>query len=323
VSSTHIVFPSSKLSWRTNRRAAAASARGPWPCSLHQGRWTDLAEKYHGVAREPPHSVYARDVPPSQRWSRILRRGMDRWYTYVVTARIIPERLRAVIGIDLQFPTLEYTNVVASRSQWTVRSTGGQIGVVVRLAEELEDLATFANEVVHILRYATDAIAFTDGVNADVDIISIVDTQTDRLLVLEPFFAEFVPNPQERTHDSSDVIMLSLNSSALRQALADFRDAFASAHNTPFFAFRAVECIRAEFEQGHANRKHAWRAMRDALGIGEDFLQPLVEASKRRRHGEFVFLTAKDRYVLLKSAWTVIDRYIAFLKRPVQPRNRH
>ena len=76
----------------------------------------------------------------------------------------------------------------------------------------------------------------------------------------------------------------------LRTALSDIRDAIRRFKDTPLYAYRAIESIRQHYERNKgdndANRRQAWKEMRQDLDLKESELRLVADASKYVRHGQ-------------------------------------
>jgi hypothetical protein len=110
-----------------------------------------------------------------------------------------------------------------------------------------------------------------------------------------------------------DVVSTSLRSPSLKVALAAFREALAAPLTSPIAAYRAVEAIANGFANHGMTRSETWAALRHNLKVDKDWLRLMADESAPRRHGVLSDISAAHRTTILRRAWQLIERYVAYL----------
>lgn len=107
-----------------------------------------------------------------------------------------------------------------------------------------------------------------------------------------------------------------LGSLPLGRAMSDLRSAILEPRDTAFHCQRAIESLRHHFA---GERREQWESLREALNVTEETLRSVEDAGQAQRHGEVAEMSAADRDAAVLLAWTVIDRFVAYLDNDETP----
>ena len=100
------------------------------------------------------------------------------------------------------------------------------------------------------------------------------------------------------------------------RALNDLRNALANHYDTSFYAYRAIESIKAVFvEDDDARRENnaqGWETMRSSLRISQRFIMEIKQNADLQRHGQNTIVVADERLEAMRRAWMVVGRYVHY-----------
>ncbi len=267
-------------------------------------------------------------------------------FTYVFSGVVIPERANVHIIISPQAPVklrLHLPKGDEMRFDVSISISDSQIAVVVKSGERIDDLKIVRNHIEYFVRSIVDAFGYTDGRGYDVEITSVVgqedgqpwasfpvwavfgvevsalqQTKSERPISFDEVVPLLLELPQQ---NDSDPIIAKLAPQQLRRCLGDLREAIRSPHDTGFFCFRAIECIRQCFvllEDGD-DHKISWERMGKDLRISESWTKDLAPVSVLQRHGMGHYMSEKDRVQAMQRTWRVVDRFIIYAKNGFEP----
>ena len=94
-------------------------------------------------------------------------------------------------------------------------------------------------------------------------------------------------------------------------------------HVAPVNCARAMDRIKHLIASPGSTDAQAWRQMREALHIDEDYLKFITEASKGPRHGRPGHTPGIETTEATRRAWSVMNRYFEFVKRGRTPLATH
>lgn len=160
-----------------------------------------------------------------------------------------------------------------------------------------------------------DLYAYTKGWNLTVILDAmIVDGSKSRLAVSEKGLPPLVSSIAD-DEDFRAVSALLLKKFNLKFALHDLIVAIGALNYPHIGTARSMEAIRGMIAPDARNESEAWRTMRSLLNIERDYLQRITDASRGPRHGDRGGATGDTQMTVMQRAWTIMDRYLEFLKR--------
>ncbi len=205
-------------------------------------------------------------------------------------------------------------------SEWTIVLAESKFRVLAR-GSRPNDLATFRNEVMSVVRGVLDALGFHLGavltpefhglVSFSVDgaagVLGVPTVAWHELTGRDPAAALRVA-----ATDLGPFMQAAAENSLIRYALSDLSMAMDRPDDTRFYAYRAVESARQYFRTPSDAQDVPWSRLHSALGYTEAELQPLAHAAKARRHGDVERITDEERRVALVIARDVIGRLVTY-----------
>ena len=184
--------------------------------------------------------------------------------------------------------------------------------VVVVAAPSLLELRAFTTKTI---QQELDIQGFLRGEGL------VVNLHRWRAAGVETTYDDHIPELRaERLEDDvSDIFRRSIVhrdlGPALGWALNDLRAAIVDRDRSSMHCGRAIESIRQVFyrpEDGkHA--KESWKRMREALGLAEDDLKVITEASMPSRHGAMPYRSPEERLALIRMVRQVAVAYARYV----------
>jgi len=113
----------------------------------------------------------------------------------------------------------------------------------------------------------------------------------------------------------AEVIRLVSSNPELSFAFHDLTSGLGTQNYSAIAAGRAVEAVRHLLAPGVADTASAWAALRDKLRFDRSYLDVIMSASINPRHGVRGKTSGDEQMEVTHRAWTVMNRYIAFLRR--------
>ncbi len=225
---------------------------------------------------------------------------------YHFVGRVLPERtavdIDGFITIEVEIPELKWTGV----SEISILSA--QISVIFR-GPEILDIETLKNAATNLAQGLLDALGYQFGRAYVAEITSLLASQ-GVFTVFGVGITHIEATNSRRPCEWQRVLALAGPSPHLTRALSDLREAARATLDTGFFCQRVAESVRNHFgDKEPAN----WVAMRDALHLKRETLESLSKFGKLQRHGHVVSMSGVQRVSAMDLAWTIVDRFIAYL----------
>ena len=120
------------------------------------------------------------------------------------------------------------------------------------------------------------------------------------------------PARQTEYHTLLTIAITDIN---LLFALNDMIEAITIPHVSLVNCARAMDRLKHLIASPNAKDPQAWRQMRDALQISEDYLKYITEYSKGPRHGRPGHRSGIVTSETARRAWIIMDRYFEYRKR--------
>lgn len=111
-----------------------------------------------------------------------------------------------------------------------------------------------------------------------------------------------------------EVVDLVLQDLPLRHAITDLMSMLWWPSYAPIACGRVIDSVRRMITPPEAPEGVAWAAMREALNLDEAYLRFVTNLSRGPRHGHRVEVSGTDNREMSVRAWTVLNRYIAFVR---------
>jgi hypothetical protein len=205
-------------------------------------------------------------------------------------------------------------------SEWTIVMSDSKFRVLAR-GPSPNDLATYRNEVMSVVRGVLDAIGFHLGavltpelhgfvafpVNGSAGLLGAPAVAWHELTGRDPVTALRVD-----ATDLGPFMRAAAGDSLIRCALSDLSMAIDRPDDTGFYAYRAVESARQYFRKPADGDEQdvPWARLHEALGYTKEDLVPLAHAARPRRHGDLQLITEAQRLESLRIARDVIARLV-------------
>jgi hypothetical protein len=241
--------------------------------------------------------------------------------SYVFSGRVMPERTNVYLA------PITLNNGVVGREmtkapQITVSISYSIISVTVGEVDAIVDLQTLKNSIANIVSALVDVIGYQNGCGYEIEI----DQAIDELGIQTIFGVRCIhDSPEDARKLQFEVLRdIPLQNVFLRKALEDIRKAMRCPNDTAFHCFRVCEDIRQYFVEKFSIKKEdkndSWKKMRNQLNIGDEWLRPLVAASKSLRHGEVIArIDTVQREEYFRISIRVIDRFYSYLLQNSEP----
>lgn len=235
--------------------------------------------------------------------------------TYTFSGKILPERA----NVDMTPLEIELNAGSANfKGKATIAISVSQISVVLNVETDI-DIFTMKNAVEHIIRVLIDSYGYISGRGYDVEITSVVDPN-NKQTVFGIGIAELEAIQNERPLPFPKIVQIALQSKQLQHAFFNLRESIRSVWDTGFFCFRAIECIRQDFrESNDKDEKKSWERLNNNLRIKKTYLEEVRKFALPQRHGRMPEMTGTQRVELMKTAWSVVDRYALYLQGDKKP----
>lgn len=116
-----------------------------------------------------------------------------------------------------------------------------------------------------------------------------------------------------------EILEIALDDLPLRHAITDLMSMLWWPSYAPIACGRVVDSIRRMISPPDTPDGTAWKAMREALNLDEAYLKFVTDTSRGPRHGHRVEVSGEDNREISIRAWTVMNRYLAFIRNDRQP----
>ncbi len=194
-------------------------------------------------------------------------------------------------------------------------ATGRKVSATVsvqrgRVSVKAEGRAESAQDV-EIMRYYAETVSktigdvfgFTVGAAFEVEIAACVNVKGEQAA-----FGNGFDELRQDDLQPESLLKAALMSPHLQRALADYRLAIQTPHDTAFYAYRAIENTREHF-RGDLSKEQAWEAMREALNVSKEELIRWKDLADLQRHAVLVdSINQDDRVANLLDVAGVIVR---------------
>lgn len=110
----------------------------------------------------------------------------------------------------------------------------------------------------------------------------------------------------------SDFMRVVLTNDHMRRVVQDLSRILGDTVDTVAICARSVEAVRNVVASDCAHRSDAWAIMRDRLNIDRSYIEYIMEAAKRPRHGHYYDWTGKSSEYT-KYTWNIVCRCIQYL----------
>ena len=237
-------------------------------------------------------------------------------HLYLLTGLVHPERADVNVSstrIELR-DTGDVINfsVYKSRIAFTVET-----GVLLN-EDGMNSLRLFAEDQV---RTVVDSLGFLIGCGYDIEIIQCLEPKSQGHLIFgveEKYLSEL--NYIDRVNPEELVQLMNSEFGVyLRRCLNDLRLAIRVPQDSPFYCYRAIECLTHHFlNNGASNKNEAWQQFRDQLTISKEKIMYIKGAADPIRHGNPLEAQTADRREVMTSTWGIIMSFIEFAKRTSQ-----
>lgn len=232
-------------------------------------------------------------------------------FTYTLTGLIHPERA----DVNVSHTTIEFEgnkgkvgfSIYKSKIAFTYQSNEALN------SKGFNDLKLFAEDSV---RAVIDSLGFLIGCGYDVEIIQGIDNKNDGHSVFgveenylkELNFIEEIPTIELIKITNSEFGIF------LKRCFGDLRLAIRSSKDSPFYCYRAIECLMHYFKSDDLSKKQAWEKFRNQLEVSLDDIMYIKDSSDPLRHGNPKEMSNYDREILLTSTWNIVFKFIKFSK---------
>ncbi|MCY3896800.1 MAG: hypothetical protein OXG17_10065 [Chloroflexi bacterium] len=119
-----------------------------------------------------------------------------------------------------------------------------------------------------------------------------------------------------RAFGAEQLLSVISNDVQFSRALNDLRNALANHYDTSFYAYRAIESIKAAFMGDNESQRESgaegWETMRSSLRISRQFIMEIKRSADLQRHGQNTLVVADERLEAMRRAWTVVGRYVHY-----------
>ena len=119
-----------------------------------------------------------------------------------------------------------------------------------------------------------------------------------------------------RAFEPLDLLNIVVTDVQFSRALNDLRNSLANHYDTSFYAYRAVESIKAVFMDADGRRSEnsaqGWEELRERLRISEQFIMEIKQNADLQRRGRNTMVVADERLEAMRRAWLVVGRYVHY-----------
>jgi hypothetical protein len=175
-----------------------------------------------------------------------------------------------------------------------------------------------------LAKAATNLVAFAHGYGLTVifDIFVAPDGVPSEIAQIDPSLPPLCTAyslEPGRLGDFNAVFTAVLTQPTLFMALEELIHAITVPHVSAVNCARAMDRLKHLIAVPEANEKQAWKQMRDALQIDEEYLKFISDVSKNPRHGRPGHTPGSQTTEATKRSWAVMNRYFEYVKRGKQP----
>lgn len=228
-------------------------------------------------------------------------------YTYTITGIVHPERADVnVTNVTAQIGHIGEFKYSVLKSRIAGQLTTQQPILNYRSAALIAERA---------VRGITDTLGFTNGCGYDVEIIQLLDLQTNSHQVFgieEKIVSSLKVNERLSAETVADLMKTEFGI-YLERSFADLRESIRTPLDSGFYCYRAVECLMHYFKDtDDTSKKQAWVNFRTQLVIEESILRDIQSASNPVRHGNVSEKSELSRETLLTQTWQVVEKFVNY-----------
>lgn len=225
----------------------------------------------------------------------------------------MPERADFHLGnIKIELGT--QTKDIKFKGEIIISIKYSQIAATLNIDTD-QDIPTLKIAVEQVVRNAVDTYGYLSGRGYDIEITSAVDPDGNQT-VFGVGIPEIESTSKERPFNFVDTFTkVVMNSKEFQHALTNLRECIRSPWDTPFFCYRAIECLRQHFsKEGDKDKSESWEKLRNALRLDKSWFDELTKNSEKVRHGFIKEIKYSERVQAMLDTWKVIDRFCIYYK---------
>lgn len=226
---------------------------------------------------------------------------------YIFHGRVFPERAYVSINSD-GGPLLLELSTGGQSFTLKLKIEYSQISADIETGSTL-GIHTLKNVVESVVRTVVDSYGYATIRGYDVEISSCTHEDGNQTV-----FGVEITRLKEATELRSSFVQTAetaIRHLELRRALSSLRESIRSFEDTGFFSYRAIESVRQYFKTD--DDRNGWQGLREKLHVDQSYFDNLLAHATPQRHGEATEMSEDDRIDLMRSAWTIVDRFIVFL----------
>jgi hypothetical protein len=183
------------------------------------------------------------------------------------------------------------------------------------------DSITCFTRALDLANASVNLAAFGMGVGASVIIDRSLDSSGNvRLLVLRDRPLSALCTAFSADSESFDEVLdFVFRDLRLSRAIRDLVESIGGPHIIPTNCARSIETIRSIMVPAHVPRKDGWAYMQEHLRVTADYLKIITDHGIGPRHGDIKYVPGELTRVIADRSWTVMNRYLEYLKRCAKP----
>ena len=178
----------------------------------------------------------------------------------------------------------------------------------------------FHRRALDLAKGSVNLAAFASGLGVIVTLDSMIapDGAATPLMFNDPrlpaLCSSFSLDPTKQA-EYSNIFHMVITDTNLFFALNELIEAITIPHLSPVNCARAMDRLKHLIAGPNAKDPQAWRQMRAALEISEDYLKYITEHSKHARHGRPGYTPGTVTSETTRRTWIIMDRYFEYRKR--------
>jgi hypothetical protein len=230
----------------------------------------------------------------------------------VLTGRVLPETVQISVGglpaVNWKIPEADLEislQLEIQGSKITVRCNASRF-------DPPKDVVPIWLRSFDLARMTVDLLGFSEGRALTVVLDSITDDagKTTPIEAKVPALARYVTSVTDSTY--GDVWELIVKEPAIFLGLNDLVTTIALPHHGPVNAARVVEGLTHLVAGDAAKPSERWQALREALNLDRDFLQPISDISTEPRHGNRTHIPGHLVDQVVTRAWMIMNRFLEY-----------
>jgi hypothetical protein len=234
-------------------------------------------------------------------------------YKYTITGVVHPERADVIIS-----KAAGKIGNEGELGEFSFSVFKSKIAGILTTAAPIPNNKTAALLAERSVRGITDTLGFTNGCGYDVEIIQIIDHQSN---LHEVFGAEehAIASLEIYKRLSPEKVADLLKSKYgiyLERSFSDLREALRAPLDSGFFCYRSIECLvhffMYESQDSVLSKKEGWTRLRSELQVNRQDLDEIKGAADPLRHGNVKENISSSREAVLVKTWTVVEKYVNY-----------